>query len=124
MSWYIAESRERVIRLPTRISYGVPCEGYETPVAGQVYMHVVELSDDDVGRLRHRVEDGRTREQLAFYGEERWYFPKNGKCRWPGRRLQGKARKDSDGKWKPMPVDDAVAVELVRETTRAAGTDK
>jgi hypothetical protein len=113
MPWYIAESRDRVIRFPNRVSNGVECEGYETPVAGQVYMHVVELSPEDVARLRHRVEDGKTREQLAFYGEERWYLSKNGKCRWPGTSLHSRAKKDLSGKWQPVPIDDATARRLI-----------
>lgn len=114
MPWYIAESREKVLRLPGRVSHGVACEGYETPVAGQVYMHLVELSSEQVGRLRTRVEDGRTREQLALYGEEWWYMPKNGKCRWPGTSLHSRAKKGAAGKWQPVPIDDETATGLLK----------
>lgn len=114
MAWYIAESRDRVLRLPSRVSHGVRCEGYETPVAGQVYMHLVELAAEETARLRHRVEDGKTREQLALYGEERWYISKNGKCRWPGTRLHSTAKKDAAGKWQPVPIDEETARRLLQ----------
>jgi hypothetical protein len=79
-------------------------------------MHLIQLSAEDIARLSTRVEDGFPRQQLAFYGEDRWYISKNGKCRWPGTSLHSKCKKDATGKWQPVPIDDETASRLMRDT--------
>ena len=103
MTWYVAESLESVIHHGKQVSYGRRAEGYELQ-SGTLYMHKVELSDDEVEVLRQRFQEGVPREQMTVPGVESWYLSRNGKARWPGTTIHSRCRKGPDGKWRPIPL--------------------
>ena len=101
--WYVAESLSSVIHYRDQTSSGRACEGYELRY-GTLYMHKVQLTDDEVDSLRMRVEKGILRQQWTLPNVENWYFSKSGKARWPGTNVHSRCRHGSDGKWRPIPL--------------------
>ena len=57
LNWYIAESLSSIVRHGTQVSHGRRSEGYELQ-SGTLYMHKIQLADDEVEGLRQRSENG------------------------------------------------------------------
>jgi hypothetical protein len=82
MLWTIAESYDFEVQHRGRQSLGVVADhaGRE-----KLYLHVLELGDDDLGALGPRVdEDGnRQHDRLALPRNEEWWIAVEGEAFWP-----------------------------------------
>jgi len=111
MNWYVAESLGSIVRHREQVSSGRRSEGYELQ-SGTLYMHKVQLTDDEVEALRQRFEDGVPREQMTVPGVESWYLSRNGKARWPGTSIHSRCKQGPDGKWRPVPLTAAQLAQI------------
>lgn len=80
--WTIVESVDYVVEHGGRRSEGVVAE-----VTGseRLYLHVVELSDDDIAHLQPRVDEhgNRQHDRLALPRTEEWWVAVEGEATWP-----------------------------------------
>ncbi len=110
--WYIAESRDSVIRYTHGVSHGRRSEGYELAY-GAVFMHLVEMEPAEIASLTRLVtEEGDVSVRLALPGEKRWWFSKGGKARWPGTKVHSRFSVIEGAKWAPASLDEATVQKL------------
>lgn len=83
---YMVESRQERLNRPEGVSFGVPAAGY-TP---QLFLHLLDLADDEVVNAVPLTTSGRPRVGPAT-GE--WWFGDRPKAYWPG--IQGPQLKSS-----------------------------
>jgi hypothetical protein len=103
MALYVVESNMYAVDHNGRESQGVVGEhkGRE-----KIYLHVLEVSDAEIGKLQTRVdEDGnKQHDRLTLPRVEEWWFAVEGEVAWPGIYRPRITSKCDDVDTKPRPA--------------------
>ena len=103
MAWYIAESYEFSVDHGGRESQGVVGDHKGSE---KLYLHVLSITDDEIARLRPRVDDdGNTQHaRLALPRNDAWWIATEGEAAWPNLHRPRLVSRCDLGQAKPRPV--------------------
>jgi hypothetical protein len=108
MAKYLVESYDWELWHAGVTSQGALGEG---PGSEKIYLHVIEVGDDEIRRLAPRVDEHGNREhdRLALPSNEEWWIPVDGKKAYPktfNPKIISRALTGSDGVARAQPLDE------------------
>lgn len=117
MAKYLTESYDYLVDHGGRRSEGVVGDHRGSE---KLYLHVVEVSDAEIGQLTARVDENgnKQHDRLALPRNEEWWVAVDGEARWPkigGYKLVSCCAVDGTGIPTPRPLSEDDLARLAQE---------